>query len=493
MQKGANMTYQPLTCVWEITMGCNMRCKHCGSSCSEPLPDELSTEEALDAIRQMVGLGLKWVTLSGGEPFTRRDLPMLVKGLSDRGILVNIITNGWLVTDDMARELKSARISTIGVDGTRDVHDRIRKPGSYERLERAFRICKDNKITAGAVTTITKENIGLLPQIKEELIRMGSSSWQVQLGLPMGNLAGRKEWLLGPEQVDDILDFCYKTNSEGRITLYPADCLGYYSHKELLARQMAFNTPGYQLWDGCNAGVRGFGFLHNGDVLGCTSIRDREYIEGNIRDRPLKEIWEDRTAFQWWREMTKEKLSGHCQTCKYGSKCLGGCPNTRLTMNGNIYGENQYCSYNVALKKSEKGIKQINSVEELLNSARRSVAEQEHQLAAQQLERLLELDRTNAEALRLKGCAEFMNGNYALSENANRRALEIDPKDGYAKKGLGLALFRQGKKAEGIALVEEVVKAANYQDADAVNDLEALYHENGQPDRIARLKSRSLG
>ena len=31
------------TAVWEITMGCNMRCKHCGSSCAEALPDELNT------------------------------------------------------------------------------------------------------------------------------------------------------------------------------------------------------------------------------------------------------------------------------------------------------------------------------------------------------------------------------------------------------------------------------------------------------------------
>jgi radical SAM protein with 4Fe4S-binding SPASM domain len=489
------MTYQPLTCVWEITMGCNMRCKHCGSSCTEPLPDELSTEEALEAIRQLADIGLKWVTLSGGEPFTRRDLPLLVKTLSGRGILVNIITNGWLVTDDMARELTAAHISTIAisVDGTREVHDRIRKPGSYERVERSFKLLKDNKITAGAVTTITKENINLLPQIKDELIRMGAASWQVQLGLPMGNLAGRKEWLLESGEVDGILDFCYKTNSEGRITVYPADCLGYYSHKELLARQMAFNTPGYQLWDGCNAGIRGFGLLHNGDILGCTSIRNREYIEGNIRDRPLRAIWEDERAFQWRREMAKEKLAGHCSICKYGSKCLGGCPNTRLTMNGNIYGENQYCSYNVALKKSEKEIKKINSVEELLKAARKSSQEREHQLAAQQLERLLELDKGNAEALRLKGCAEFMNGNYALSENANRRALEIDPQDGYAKKGLGLALYRQGKKAEGTALVEEAVKAAGYQDQEAINDLAALYQESGQTDRIAKLQNHSLG
>jgi radical SAM protein with 4Fe4S-binding SPASM domain len=404
----------------------------------------MSTEEALEAIRQMADIGLKWVTLSGGEPFTRRDLLLLVKTLSGRGILVNIITNGWLVTNDMAQELKAANVSTIAisVDGTQGVHDSIRKRGSYDRVGRAFQILKDNKITAGAVTTITKENINLLPQIKEELIRMGASSWQVQLGLPMGNLASRKEWLLESEQVDDILDFCHKTNSEGRITIYPADCLGYYSHKELLTRQMAFNTPGYQLWDGCNAGIRGFGLLHNGEILGCTSIRNREYIEGNIRDRPLRAIWEDGRSFQWRREMAKEKLTGHCRICKYGSKCLGGCPNTRLTMNENIYGENQYCSYNAALKKSEKEIKKITSVEELLKAARKSTQEQNHQLAAQQLERLLELDKANVEALHLKGDAEFMNGNYALCETANRRALEIDPKDDYAKKGLGLALSR---------------------------------------------------
>jgi hypothetical protein len=54
--------------------------------------------------------------------------------------------------------------------------------------------------------------------------------------------------------------------------------------------------------------------------------------------------------------MTKDKLAGQCKTCKYGSKCLGGCPNTQLTMNGDIYSENQYCSYNVALKNSEEKI-----------------------------------------------------------------------------------------------------------------------------------------
>lgn len=53
--------------------------------------------------------------------------------------------------------------------------------------------------------------------------------------------------------------------------------------------------------------------------------------------------------------MTKDKLSGSCKTCVYGSKCLGGCPNTRLTMKGSIYEENEYCAYNLSLKAYAMG------------------------------------------------------------------------------------------------------------------------------------------
>jgi radical SAM protein with 4Fe4S-binding SPASM domain len=425
----------------------------------------------------MVDLGLKWVTLSGGEPLTRKDLPVLVKALSNRGIIPNIITNGWLVSSELAKNLVENGVATaaISVDGTREVHDRIRRPGSYDRLKKSFCILCEQGVNCGAVTTISKENIGILPEIKKELIGMGVSSWQVQLGLPMGNFASRPEWVLDPAQIDDVLDFCYTANVEGQITMYPADCLGYYSHKELRARQLAFNTPSYQLWDGCNAGVRGFGLLHNGDILGCTSIRDREYIEGNIKDRPLREIWEDNKAFQWRRGMKKENLEGYCKTCKYGHKCLGGCPNTRLTINGTIYSENQYCSYNLALRCSESEVKASSDTGRLFESAQYAAKTREYQLCSQQLERLLDLEGSNTEAWRLKGFSDFMNGNYELSEAANRKALEADPADWYAKKGLGLALFWQGRQEEGLRLVEAAAKEAT-EDADVMQDLEALYY-----------------
>jgi radical SAM protein with 4Fe4S-binding SPASM domain len=267
----------------------------------------------------------------------------------------------------------------------------------------------------------------------------------------VGHLAERKEWLIDPEQINDVLDFCYRTNTEGPITIYPADCLGYYSYREQRTRHMTFHKPGYQVWDGCDAGIRGFGLLSNGDITGCVSLRSREYVEGNLRERPLREIWESEKSFRWRREMTREKLLGYCRTCSHGSQCLGGCPNTRLVMNSDMYSENQYCSYNVALKNSEKELREIFSIAELLQMAQVSVQEGEFQRAAQEAARLLEIDNGNVEALRLKGHADFINGNYELSEEAYRAVLAAAPEDGDAKKGLSLALFKQGKRVAELA------------------------------------------
>ena len=44
--------FRPVSVVWELTMTCNLRCRHCGSSCAEGLPDELDPVEALQLCEQ---------------------------------------------------------------------------------------------------------------------------------------------------------------------------------------------------------------------------------------------------------------------------------------------------------------------------------------------------------------------------------------------------------------------------------------------------------
>lgn len=69
-----------------------------------------------------------------------------------------------------------------------------------------------------------------------------------------------------------------------------------------------------------------------------------------------------------------------------------------------------------------------------------------------------------------------MNGNYALSEAVNLKALEADSENWYVKKGLGLALFWQVRREDGLRLVEAAVQEAP-EYVGAAQDLEALHYK----------------
>ncbi len=344
------MNNQPLCCIWEITMACNLRCGHCGSSCADALEGELSTEEALGLCNQLAEMNLQWVTLSGGEPFMRKDWPLLVKKLSDSGMAVHMTTNAQMIDEEVVFRLKESGVSqiAISIDGTREVHDSIRKKGCYDQCEHAFRLLAEAGIEAGAVTTVMKKNMDILPQMREELNRMGAKTWQLQIGVPMGNLKEHPDWVIHPNEVERIVDIAYEENTQGNLKVMLADCIGYYSRKETIARQSIHEPFGtVPVWNGCNAGIHSFGILHNGDVVGCTSMRNNPYIEGNIRNRSLWEIWEDADSFAWNRKFSAGSLKGFCRECIYALKCRGGCSNMRLSFQGTLQSENEYCLYHI--------------------------------------------------------------------------------------------------------------------------------------------------
>ena len=487
------MDYQPMTAVWEITMGCNMRCKHCGSSCENPLPDELTTEEALNLADQIADLGLTWITLSGGEPLIRKDWHLIARRLSEKGVIPNIISNGWLVTDDIISKIKEAHVGTIAIslDGLKDTHDFIRKPGSYDRTINALQRFVENEIVCGVVTTISNANFNELRDLRKVLVDIKVPYWQVQIGLPMGNFAKEKDFILRPGQINDIIDFCYETAKGGEITLYPADCIGYYNIKELETRQIAHNTGTLPLWRGCNAGKRGFGILHNGDIMGCTSIRDKQYIEGNIRVTPLKEIWNNPDSFKWNRTATKAQLKGECNQCKFGDECLGGCPNTRLTMENDIWAENKYCSYNVGMKRTRSIVAQRSDIGQLMKDVFRYIEEQEYQIAAIVLDRVLELDPSNLEALKHHGFVSFFMQNLQQAEYSNRKALAVNPEDVYSLKGLGITLYKKGAKDDGIGYLRQAVSKTDSTFMDPYFDLALIYMDNNQPSEAKALLTRA--
>jgi len=118
----------PFQVVWDVTYACNLQCKHCYATAGKPLPDELTTEEALDAIDKFNKLGVTIISFSGGEPLVRKDILELTRYASEKGIYVAIATNGTLITEKKAKEMRKSGVSylQISLDGTRETHDAFR-------------------------------------------------------------------------------------------------------------------------------------------------------------------------------------------------------------------------------------------------------------------------------------------------------------------------------------------------------------------------------
>ncbi|WP_054742630.1 radical SAM/SPASM domain-containing protein [Cellulosilyticum ruminicola] len=466
------MEYMPTTAVWEVTMGCNMQCKHCGSRCKEPLPDELTTEEALDLCDQIGDLGLQWITLSGGEPLTRKDICQLIARLRQNNVIPNIITNGWLLTEEMLDQLLEAGVGSlaISIDGLGEKHDYMRRPGSFERDMKTLELMDRKGATTAVITTVTKGNINDLEEMYQVFKEKNVKLWQLQIGLPMGNLKDQSDLIMDPEQVEDLLDFMYSKLNQGEMKVYPADCVGYYTDKDSILRGMILGYDEPVVWSGCGAGKHGFGILQNGEILGCTSIRDRDFIEGSIRERSLRSIWEDEESFSWSRKMSKDKLSGQCKECMHGDTCLGGCSNTRITMQGDVYGENEYCAYSLRLKKCSKIIEQKEDKEELLATAYGLAKTGEYEVAKIVAEKLEALGETSNDFYSVAGFIYFTLGKYEKSLAYNEAVLKVDQADTYAKKGKGLCLCKMNQVEEGLRYIEMAANETSAEDMEPYED-----------------------
>lgn len=483
------MEYKPITCVWEVTMACNMRCKHCGSSCSVPDKDELTTEEAVKLCKEIGDLGLRWVTISGGEPTTRKDWDIIAKALTDNNVTPTMITNGWLLDNSLIERAEKAGINTlaISIDGTEETHDFIRRKGAFKKALAGLDLIRNSKIHSAVITTINSKNITELEDLKNILIENGVEKWQIQIGLPMGNLSHNKGLVASPDMVNKVIDFAYDVIEKGeKIEIDLADCIGYFNSKEAAVRATVTHNAAYN-WTGCGAGKYNFGILNNGDILGCTSIRDREFIEGNIKEKSLREIWEDKNAFKWNRDMSKDKLKGKCEKCMYGDICKGGCSNTRLTMNGSIYSENKYCSYNLALVKAENSLNRIDDASELIERADFFINHKNYQLAEISLSLALKKDKDNIDILNKLGFVNYQLGNYKLAKEANEAVLNLDSKNCYASKGLGLSLIKLKEIDTGLDYLHKSIDLIDGSYLDPYYDLAITLLELDKKDEAIKI------
>jgi len=120
-------------------------------------------------IDQIAEVSKPILILSGGEPLLRKDVFGLARYATEKGLIVAMGTNGTLITDSVARKLKSSGVKAVAVSLDSSVpewHDAFRGvKGSWKRALEGVDACIRNDIEVQINTTVTQQNYGEIEDI----------------------------------------------------------------------------------------------------------------------------------------------------------------------------------------------------------------------------------------------------------------------------------------------------------------------------------------
>lgn len=337
---------RPIYAVWEITLRCDLACRHCGSRAGHARSDELSTRECLDLVDQMAALGVLEVTLIGGEAYLRDDFAEIVSAIARHGMTVSMTSGGRGITPRLAAECKAAGMDSVSIslDGLRETHDRLRGvKGSFDSALEALTNLRAAGVPVSCNSQINRLSLPDLPALLELIAEHGGHAWQLAMTVPMGRAVDEPEVLFQPYElleVFPVLGRLAERAQELSVRLWPGNNVGYFGPYEGLLRGVLPRGHG----TGCGAGRVVLGIEADGAIKGCPSLPTEAWTGGNIRDNSLKDIWERSAPLRYTRDRTVEDLWGYCRTCYYAEECRAGCTWTSFVFFGRA-GNNPYCHH----------------------------------------------------------------------------------------------------------------------------------------------------
>ncbi len=346
---------RPNYAVWELTLACDLACRHCGSRAGRARPDELTTTEAIDLVRQLSDLGVREVALIGGEVYLYEGWTEVVAEIRRTGMQSTMVTGGRSMTPERARTAATAGVQSVAVslDGTEATHDCLRgSEGSYAAAVRALRLCREAGMQIAVNTQVNRLSARDLHHVFDVVVREGARGWQLQLTVPVGRAADEPDVVLQPFDLLDVypvLAGLKRRCDEAGIIALTGNNIGYFGPYEHVLRN--YCRSGYR--HSCRAGVTTLGIESNGDIKGCPSLPTESWVGGNVREHRLRDIWERSAPLRHMRDRTTAELWGYCAECYYGDRCRAGCTWMATALFGRP-GNNPYC-HPRALEMDKKG------------------------------------------------------------------------------------------------------------------------------------------
>ena len=305
---------------------CNLNCRHCYASDWFVRHDQLDVDLVRTAIDQAFELGLQKVTLTGGEPTLHRGVEAILQHCVDKRLKAKLETNGLLLRQNHNRLLRF-------IVEHRDLlylyvsYDLARQRGISEADHAFIRDLiidlHEHGVDVRLQTTLTEVNIDHL----DELLEL-TRTYGVHQRIFLGHSTSGNGAELTPFDLDRVLAL-YTWLRDQHLNL---------------ALELPPLISG-QVQTGCGWGVHRCEIMPNGDVTTCGPITFTHtgFIAGNLRERPLRDIWNHSQYFEEMRRITQEDFDGVCGRCVYWAECRGSCRSVSWTRGSHWFSPYPLC------------------------------------------------------------------------------------------------------------------------------------------------------
>ncbi|MCM8775529.1 MAG: SynChlorMet cassette radical SAM/SPASM protein ScmE [Candidatus Omnitrophica bacterium] len=339
--------HSPKTVDISITTSCNLRCKYCShfTSASDVSAD-LPFEEWLRFFEELNRAAVLSVTIEGGEPFFRKDIKKIIEGIVRNRMRFSILSNGTLITDEMAAFLASTKRCDsvqVSIDGSIPfTHDAMRGEGNFRKAVNGLLALRRNNVRATVRVTIHRKNVDDLEHIAKFLLEdIGLSGFGTNSACYMGICRkNADEVQLTTEERTRAMKILLQLDKKypGRISAMAgplAEARMWLKMEE--ARRKREAIPGRGRLVGCGGSWSKIAVRPDGVYVPCLMISHIEL--GRINYNPLIDIWQNHEELKKLRERRQISLSEfpYCKDCAYIDLCSGSCPALAYTYLGQVH------------------------------------------------------------------------------------------------------------------------------------------------------------
>jgi uncharacterized protein len=313
---------------------CNLRCLYCQSVASGKM-DLMPLDVAQAAIDHALKLPHEFVIveISGGEPLLNFSvLSQIVCYVeakftdSDKRMLLNIVTNGTLITPDIARFIKEHQIRlTLSLDGPGDLQGRSRPlPGgrsSWRIQERGISVLQDHGIPFNVVTTVNRKNHTRAPEIVCFLAELGVRSAKMNPVIRVGRASAGDGIAVSPAEYLAFMKSALKTIVTQNLSLREAILCE-------MVNRLITRFRDYRCMRGCcGAGDSYFVIDPRGKVFPCAAMTGFDHMRlGDVRD-PAKGLADMANGNTLVERLNTRRLADiqPCGNCEWRAFCTAGC------------------------------------------------------------------------------------------------------------------------------------------------------------------------